>query len=381
MKADINYIVQQVHTLRTILVQVGTGQRRIEDADSEYGKVRAELSSNLKTLGINDPNTFHSLWDWYGYWKKNGLSSYQSRREYVSALYKPVLEKLEKQNNAKAGHQPENYRDQSSFSRRYGYVHEKQQKEITIREDAPQELRNAIVEIALLAGWDYDELLNLACWVGKEPWELPVPQEAGKSSRGQLWRIVFDWEWYKVYDFVERIYAVMKNERLQRRPEEEFERLVNEYFNHTGVGWQLRNGEVLSRGPEALESTLTRVLSVTAEAGLETGHREIHEAILDLSRRPKPDLTGAIQHAIAALECVARSASGDSNSTLGKLLERTPGLVPKPLDSAVGKIWGYASEQARHLQEGQELSREEAELIVGIAAALVTYLSAKLPSC
>jgi hypothetical protein len=79
---------------------------------------------------------------------------------------------------------------------------------------------------------------------------------------------------------------------------------------------------------------------------------------------------------MAALECVARTASGDSD-TLGPLIKRHPGLIPKPLDVAVEKVWGYASERARHIQEGNEPARDEAELVVGVAATVATYLCGK----
>jgi hypothetical protein len=61
----------------------GTGQRRIQDAESEYVKLRGDVTRQLKSHKIADPNVFHSLWDWYGYWKANGLGSWQSRREYI----------------------------------------------------------------------------------------------------------------------------------------------------------------------------------------------------------------------------------------------------------------------------------------------------------
>ena len=87
-----------------------------------------------------------------------------------------------------------------------------------------------------------------------------------------------------------------------------------------------------------------------------------------------PDLTGAIQHALAALECVAREVTGDPKATLGVILSKDPDLLPRPLDSAAEKIWGFASERGRHLREGQELGHAEVELIVGLAAQLVTFL-------
>jgi hypothetical protein len=58
-------------------------------------------------------------------------------------------------------------------------------------------------------------------------------------------------------------------------------------------------------------------------------------------------------------------------------LKRRPDLLPKPVDEALSKLWGYASNEARHVEEGREPTREDAELMVGIAAAVATYLTRK----
>ncbi len=115
-----------------------------------------------------------------------------------------------------------------------------------------------------------------------------------------------------------------------------------------------------------------------ATAKLQTAKSEIEEAIHDLSRRPKPDITGAIQHALACLECVCREVTGDKKSTLGDLMKKATGIIPSPLDQAITKIWGFTSEQGRHLREGQEPDYLEAELVVEITAAISTYLGKKL---
>ena len=111
------------------------------------------------------------------------------------------------------------------------------------------------------------------------------------------------------------------------------------------------------------------------EAGSQTAASELREATVDLSRQP-PDLTGAVQHSLAALECVAREHCSD-HATFGKLLQRYDGLFPKPLDKGIEMIWGFASEMGRHLQEGRTPKAEEAELLVGLATACCTYVARK----
>ena len=112
------------------------------------------------------------------------------------------------------------------------------------------------------------------------------------------------------------------------------------------------------------------------QADSRTAARELREANVDLSRRP-PDLTGAVQHSLAALECVARERCDDS-STFGKLLQRYSDLFPRPLDRGIEKIWGFASEMGRHLREGRTPSKDEAELLVGLATVCCTYLARKI---
>ena len=118
-----------------------------------------------------------------------------------------------------------------------------------------------------------------------------------------------------------------------------------------------------------------RATTALEEAGSQTAASELREATVDLSRQP-PDLTGAVQHSLAALECVAREHCSD-HATFGKLLQRYDGLFPKPLDKGIEMIWGFASEMGRHLQEGRTPNGEEAELLVGLATACCTYLARK----
>ncbi|HRQ89493.1 MAG TPA: hypothetical protein PLA50_11885, partial [Bacteroidia bacterium] len=73
-------------------------------------------------------------------------------------------------------------------------------------------------------------------------------------------------------------------------------------------------------------------------------------------------------------------ASGDSKATLGEIIKRHSRLIPRPLDEAVTKAWGFASENARHVREGQELDFEEVELIVGLSATVCAYLTGKMQS-
>ncbi len=261
------------------------------------------------------------------------------------------------------------------FSRRLG--HGPEGREITIRDDAPEVVRGAILKIAEGdLGLSPSYLRDVLCNVLRQ-----LPDRSNWNEYPNVWNecqyLIEGCPWYRVYDFVEALYRGLASSHDPDRATR-WQDLMNEYFHEAGVGWRMVNGLLESRGPEAFATAVDTARDKLAQAGLSTARQEIHEALRDLSRRPEPDLTGAIQHAMAALECTAREATGEARATLGEVLKRHPDLLPKPLDEAVSKLWGYASEMARHLREGRTPTRPEAELLVGVASSSCTYLAAKI---
>ncbi len=261
--------------------------------------------------------------------------------------------------------------NKETFSKRLG-LYSIKGKEITIREDAPEGLRGYI----RMAFYDLkkhpSDLRAITTRVLKTPpdstnWsEFPnIDCEVDSHLQGC--------EWYLVYDIIEIII-----QKLSPQESEIFSKEINEYFISNGIGWKIVNGQIETRGDEVFETAVEKVVLVLETAKLITAKTEINEALRDLSRRPAPDITGAIQHSLACLECVTREITGDNRSTLGELMKKFPGVIPTPLDQAVTKIWGFTSEQGRHLREGQAPEYLEAELVVEVTAAISTYLGKKL---
>ena len=44
------------------------------------------------------------------------------------------------------------------------------------------------------------------------------------------------------------------------------------------------------------------------------------------------------------------------------------------VDDGLAKMWGYASEFARHVREDRDIERKEVQLILGISSTIITYL-------
>ncbi len=252
------------------------------------------------------------------------------------------------------------------FSDRLGYA--PIDAEITVREDAPDDLRFALPQIAMSTGMTPKVVREVVCQT-----LLIAPDDNNWSApniRQEVQELLGACPWFKVYDVAEVLY-----ERLSQYSEsaDDFRDRLNQFFREKGIGWELNDTEgIVFRGNEAFTATTTEAAKVLHESGRSVAANEIHEALKDISRRPEPDRTGAIQHAIAALECVARDVTGAPKATLGALLPKLD--LPKPLDTAVEKLWGFASDRARHLREGQKPDDLEAELVVSVACAVSAFL-------
>ncbi len=252
-----------------------------------------------------------------------------------------------------------------AFSRRYGL---NRAPPITVREDAPDALREQLPSMLVALGIDIRVVRRVVCYALTK---LPIEHDVWPDSVAtEVDELMHECAWWKVYDVAEEMYNLLSigKESSARF----FEKALNTLLVDTGIGWEMLNGKIVARGSEAFGAAAQAAVTALTEVAKPTAAAELREALSDLSRRPDADVTGAIQHSIAALECVAREVTGDPKATLGVLVPKLG--LPKPLDAAVEKTWGYASEVGRHLREGRVPGFDEAELVVTVSAAVATYL-------
>ena len=242
--------------------------------------------------------------------------------------------------------------------------------EIIVRNDAPEAFRNYLL-VFLKDFCGLRKIRDIVCMATNE---APDPGNWGENDfmNSEIQTIVLNCPWYRIYDIIELFYKKIENGQHAQ-----FEQGINNYFIEKGIGWKMISGKIETRGDEAFEADLVEVETVLLERKLYTSKREIKEAIADLSRRPNPEITGAVQHSLAALESVCREVTGDKKATLGKLIYNHPDIVPSPLNVVIEKIWGFSSEQGRHLQEGRAPEYDEAELLVHLSAAVCSYVCKK----
>jgi hypothetical protein len=217
------------------------------------------------------------------------------------------------------------------FSERHGY--QAPTVSITVRYEAPGFLRRGILSVALKSGFNARALRSIICEALDS-----LPDEAQNWSDPNVLNecegLIDNCEWFEVYDICEIFARKDATDRF-------FEKGLNNFFLKKGIGWKMEGGVLSVRGEGDYEQITTEAKSLLHDSGRPTALNELKHAGEDLSKRPEPDVTGAIQHSMASLECLAREVSG-SKGTLGAFIKDRN--LPKPVDTAVEKMWAFASE-------------------------------------
>jgi HEAT repeat protein len=246
-----------------------------------------------------------------------------------------------------------------TFSKRYGLVKPSAR---LVRDDAPKELRRALPAV-------FQRQRYGAEFVGKSICHLKrlIPEtQLGYDPAWNVVQLLMDrLQWNEVYDLVELLCPYPEESQYSS-----FTADVNELFEEQGIGWKLVDGLVFERGDETHERLVQEAVEALTKTGLPTATKELKEALAALSQRPEPDTRGAVIRAIGAVEALARDVTKNPNATLGALANQ----LPSPLNQVVGKLWGYVSEQGRHVREGQSIGLREAYLVVNLCATFVSHL-------
>ena len=87
-------VIREVEAQRDLMIAVSTGGPRIDTVSSDYADRRDLIQLRLKELGVDDPNPFRDLWEWYGRWSGGDLPTYRLRRSFLRDQFAPLLAEL-----------------------------------------------------------------------------------------------------------------------------------------------------------------------------------------------------------------------------------------------------------------------------------------------
>jgi hypothetical protein len=249
------------------------------------------------------------------------------------------------------------------FSKRFGFAGSTP----LVHDSAPIAFRHAVLALLTDAFTLSSRVLNLVQLLAGVP--RPAAQFMLDDELART--LIEQCDWVRVFEIAEEGFR-----RLPIRSAKAalYEQGLNAACHANYVGWYMQEGQLKVRGTDAEEVALNATIDVLQAAGKTTTAAELKAARDDLSRLPHPDVTGAMQHAGAAIECFARDLS-NSKDTFGALISKHPSLFPGAYRKIAEGVWAVVTNQGRHLQEGGEPTFEEAMMFVGIIASLTGYLT------
>ena len=91
MPRTVRGLIRAIERQIDLMIDVATGGSRIQEVNTSYIAAHARIQRSLQAMGIQDPNPYADLWEWYNKWSSGDLPTWQSRRIYIREMYSPLL--------------------------------------------------------------------------------------------------------------------------------------------------------------------------------------------------------------------------------------------------------------------------------------------------
>ncbi|MFG8100508.1 AbiJ-NTD4 domain-containing protein, partial [Pseudomonas aeruginosa] len=158
----------------------------------------------------------------------------------------------------------------TSFSKRHGY-----EPEITVRDDAPPELKEYFLHLVYGIGLPPETLETIICQALKK---LPKPrvQWPGITNvKRYNTEYLNECSWNKVYDVIEMVAKHYHQGGFLDGAFHRYQDDLNEFFVEHGIGWKLVDAHIEARGSEPFEGALKTAKDAMGKARHNTAEREL----------------------------------------------------------------------------------------------------------
>ena len=185
-----------------------------------------------------------------------------------------------------------------------------------------------------------------------------------------------DWEWWKIYDFLE---FVIENDKNSSR-NKEFQNSCNSILERECSGYRFINDLIAPiTSTEELEEIKNAIQYSSNEVKI-----HIQQALISLSNRDSPDYRNSIKESISAVEAQCRLIADDNTATLTKALDKIERgkqiKIHRHLKEAFQKIYSWTNddEGIRHaLKDEPTIDKEDAQFMLIACSAFINYLKIK----
>jgi len=189
---------------------------------------------------------------------------------------------------------------------------------------------------------------------------------------------------WQFYDICEVMWANPYSEYSSHQ--EELSVQVNALFREEQVGFELTdNGRVEKVGSGFIDAHVKEARYLLKEPEFKGADEHFEKAVKALNIRPQPDVENCVKDAVSAIESVGRIMVNDDTALLSDIIKdmSSKGVIPKPLDQVIQKIYAYRGDQpgvAHGLVGASKVTIDEAEFVLVMSAAIIIYLVKKRQS-
>jgi hypothetical protein len=193
-------------------------------------------------------------------------------------------------------------------------------------------------------------------------------------------------QWYSFLDICELLAKLFDTQPWQKSypvlNKRGFESEINVILADSAVGYELKNGRIEKLGAPQIDKVVNEVRQVLQSPEYLGPNDQFEKALSFLNQRPNPDTANCVKDAIGAVEGLARIVSGNNKLILSKILDSEPfrSEVHGALREMIQKLYAYRgdAEGAGHGQTlPNQISLEDAELVLGVSASCIIYLAKK----
>jgi hypothetical protein len=208
-------------------------------------------------------------------------------------------------------------------------------------------------------------------YVDEEPFQTPA------DLAGWL---LYEMEWEQVYISCERIYDRVLNNINEAR--EYFSDEVNNILIEENVAFRFQDGQFFKRGRPQTQKNINRVGLVLNDPALEKVRTHYNKAQKFFNERPEADVGNCVKEALCALEATLEVITGKTAAKdFSKIIQQLQGndieQIPAPIAQSMVKLHGYRGSGqgvAHAALTGNKVSEIEAELVLSLVAAYISYL-------
>jgi len=202
-------------------------------------------------------------------------------------------------------------------------------------------------------------------------------QESGTNKTKTIESWIENNSWWEFLDLCELFYLYFdRNLSLFRG---RFSEKLNSLFREEKIGYEMREGKIERVGNEYTGQYITEARKLLKDEKYIGAQQHFEKALGYINVRPNPDVENCVKDAVAAIESVGRTITGNEKALLNDIVKNmvANGVIPQPLDQVIQKLYAYRGNQpgvAHGAVGASQVTIDEAEFVLAASAATIIYL-------